>query len=276
MVRLGAVVHVPEGRTRRPAESFCATSSGISTSRASSASPACPSTAGNDINQTMLRRTFLQSAPTAAALAAGTPRSGIKLGFDSYSIRAFQWKAIQLLDYAAGLKLDTIQLSSLNDYESLEPAYLQQVKDHAARVGIAVDAGMGCICGSSASYNVGEVYNAGGGRHSHCSMLEAIQLCQEISGRELNYQYCDDARSGDHIWYVSDVSKFHHYPDWSYRYDLRTTLEEIFQGWSQGGSTPPEQRFDRATAAKPGRSTTSAKSATNKSSKSAPTPPRSG
>lgn len=101
----------------------------------------------------MLRRTFLQSAPTAAALAAGTPTGGIKLGFDSYSIRAFQWKAIQLLDYAAGLKLDTIQLSSLNDYESLEPAYLQQVKDHAARAGIAVDAGMGCICGSSASYN---------------------------------------------------------------------------------------------------------------------------
>jgi 3-oxoisoapionate decarboxylase len=101
----------------------------------------------------MLRRTFLQSAPTAAALAAGTPTDGIRLGFDSYSIRAFEWKAIQLLDYAAGLNLDTIQLSSLNDYESLEPAYLRQVKDHAARVGIAVDAGMGCICGSSASYN---------------------------------------------------------------------------------------------------------------------------
>jgi sugar phosphate isomerase/epimerase len=101
----------------------------------------------------MLRRTFLKSAPTAAALAAATAAGGIRLGFDSYSIRAFQWKAIQLLDYAAGLKLDTIQLSSLNDYESLEPAYLRQVKEHAARVGIAVDAGMGCICGSSASYN---------------------------------------------------------------------------------------------------------------------------
>src|SRR5690349_317605 len=101
----------------------------------------------------MLRRTFLKSAPTAAASAAGTPTPRIRLGFDSYSIRAFQWKAIQLLDYAAGLKLDTIQLSSLNDYESLQPAYLQQVKEHAARVGIAIDAGMGCICGSSASYN---------------------------------------------------------------------------------------------------------------------------
>jgi len=77
----------------------------------------------------------------------------IKLGFDTYSIRAFKWKAIQLLDYAAGLKLDTVQLSSLGDYESLEPAYLQQVKDHAARLGVAIDAGIGCICPSSTAYN---------------------------------------------------------------------------------------------------------------------------
>ena len=77
----------------------------------------------------------------------------IRLGFDSYSVRAFQWKAIQLLDYAAGLKLDTIQLSGLEDYESFEPAYLARVKDHAAKVGIAIDGGMGCICPLSASWN---------------------------------------------------------------------------------------------------------------------------
>lgn len=77
----------------------------------------------------------------------------IKLGFDSYSIRAFQWKAIELLDYAAGLKLDTVQLSSLGDYQSLEPAYLEKVKDHAARLGIEIDAGTGCICPSSPAYN---------------------------------------------------------------------------------------------------------------------------
>ena len=77
----------------------------------------------------------------------------IKLGFDSYSIRAFKWKAIELLDYAASLKLDTVQLSSLGDFETLEPAYLQKVKDHAARVGIAIDAGIGCMCPSSTAYN---------------------------------------------------------------------------------------------------------------------------
>ena len=62
----------------------------------------------------------------------------------------------------------------------------------------------------------GEVYNAGGGRHSHCSMLEAIALCQKIAGRKLKYEYVEQARSGDHIWYVSDVRKFAaHYPTWS-------------------------------------------------------------
>ena len=77
----------------------------------------------------------------------------IRLGFDSYSIRAFHWKAIQLLDYAAGLKLDTIQLSGLEDYESFEPEYLARVKDHAAKVGIVIDGGMGCICPLSKSWN---------------------------------------------------------------------------------------------------------------------------
>jgi CDP-paratose 2-epimerase len=74
----------------------------------------------------------------------------------------------------------------------------------------------------------GEVYNIGGSRHSNCSMLEAIQLCEEISGKKLEFTYKEDNRSGDHIWYISDVSKFQsHYPDWKYRYDLRTTMEEI-------------------------------------------------
>ena len=77
----------------------------------------------------------------------------IRLGFDSYSIRDLRWKDIQLLDYAAGLKLDTVQLSGLGDYESIEPAHLAKVKDHAARVGVAIDAGIGCICPLSSGWN---------------------------------------------------------------------------------------------------------------------------
>ena len=74
----------------------------------------------------------------------------------------------------------------------------------------------------------GEVYNMGGSRHSHCSMLEAIQLCQELAGRELDWSYLEDNRIGDHIWYVSDVRKFQaHYPAWKYRYDLGALLKEI-------------------------------------------------
>lgn len=103
----------------------------------------------------MLRRTFLGSAPVAgmAAAALAAPGEGIKLGFDTYSINAWKWKDIQYLDYAASLKLDSVQLSSLEDYESLEPAHLARVKDHAARLGIQIDAGVGCVCPSSASYN---------------------------------------------------------------------------------------------------------------------------
>ena len=80
----------------------------------------------------------------------------------------------------------------------------------------------------------GEVYNAGGSRHSHCSMTEAIALCEKISGRKLAWQYVEDNRIGDHIWYVSDVSKFQaHYPQWSYRYGLHDILEAIYAGWQE-------------------------------------------
>lgn len=74
----------------------------------------------------------------------------------------------------------------------------------------------------------GEVYNMGGSRHANCSMLEAIALCEEISGKKLDWTYVEDNRIGDHIWYVSDVRKFQkHYPNWKYRYGLKEILNEI-------------------------------------------------
>ena len=74
----------------------------------------------------------------------------------------------------------------------------------------------------------GEVYNIGGSRFSHCSMLEAIALCQEIAGRELSWTYEDKNRIGDHIWYVSDIGKFRrHYPTWVQQYDVRALLQDI-------------------------------------------------
>src|SRR5947207_406105 len=77
---------------------------------------------------------------------------------------------------------------------------------------------------------VGEVYNIGGSRYSNCSILEAIDLCEEISGRKLTWNYEETNRIGDHIWWISDVRKFQqHYPDWKFRYGLRDILEEIHQ-----------------------------------------------
>jgi len=104
----------------------------------------------------MHRRRFIQTAVgIAAAVAAPAEETSVipvRLGFDTYSIRAFKWKAAQLLDYAAGLKLDTIQFSSLEDYTSLDNDYLHSVKDRAAKLGIVIDGGMGCICPLSASW----------------------------------------------------------------------------------------------------------------------------
>ncbi|MEO8438877.1 MAG: NAD-dependent epimerase/dehydratase family protein [Spartobacteria bacterium] len=78
------------------------------------------------------------------------------------------------------------------------------------------------------SPRVGEVYNIGGSRHCNCSMLEAIALCAEISGKKLSWEYVEDNRVGDHIWWISDVRKFReHYPEWNFRYSLREILEEI-------------------------------------------------
>jgi CDP-paratose 2-epimerase len=74
----------------------------------------------------------------------------------------------------------------------------------------------------------GEVYNAGGGRHSNCSMLEAIDLCEKITGNKMNYVYTEDNRIGDHIWWISDVNKFKaDYPGWDWKYDLTDILVQI-------------------------------------------------
>jgi CDP-paratose 2-epimerase len=75
----------------------------------------------------------------------------------------------------------------------------------------------------------GEVYNAGGSRYSNCSMLEAITLCEEITGNKLAFSYSENNRIGDHIWYISDVSRFQsHYPGWGFTYGIKETLNEMF------------------------------------------------
>ncbi|RWX51903.1 CDP-paratose 2-epimerase [Candidatus Electrothrix marina] len=78
---------------------------------------------------------------------------------------------------------------------------------------------------------VAEVYNIGGGRHSNCSMQEAIETCEKITGKKMNYSYEETNRIGDHMWWVSDVRKFQeHYPEWNYHYDIENILVQIHNG----------------------------------------------
>jgi len=87
------------------------------------------------------RRTFI-TLP-ALGLAQG---EGARIGLDAYSVRAYRWKALELVDYAARIGARTLQISSLGDFESLEPAYLERVKRAAQAKGVELDAGIGSIC----------------------------------------------------------------------------------------------------------------------------------
>jgi CDP-paratose 2-epimerase len=74
-----------------------------------------------------------------------------------------------------------------------------------------------------------EVYNIGGGRHSNCSVREAIAMCEDITGKQLDHTYVEDNRVGDHIWWIGSNARFQeHYPDWSLEYDVRMILEEMY------------------------------------------------
>ncbi|MCD6399825.1 NAD-dependent epimerase/dehydratase family protein [candidate division WOR-3 bacterium] len=74
----------------------------------------------------------------------------------------------------------------------------------------------------------GEVYNVGGSRHSNISLLEAIEEFEKILGKKAVVEYKPQNRKGDHIWYISDISKFRkHYPEWEYEYNIDMIIEDI-------------------------------------------------
>lgn len=81
---------------------------------------------------------------------------------------------------------------------------------------------------------VGEVYNAGGSRYSNCSMLEAVKICDKITGKRMIWSYSETNRNGDHIWWISDLRKFQlHYPEWKYKYNLEQIMIEIYENLSK-------------------------------------------
>jgi CDP-paratose 2-epimerase len=85
----------------------------------------------------------------------------------------------------------------------------------------------------------GEVYNVGGGRNNSISILEAFGLIAEISGKKMHYKYIDQNRKGDHICYISDLSKMkEHYPNWGITKNIRSTFEEICRSWRERSERP--------------------------------------
>lgn len=81
---------------------------------------------------------------------------------------------------------------------------------------------------------IAEVYNLGGGRGNSISILESFKLIESISGKPMVYEYVDKNREGDHICYISDLSKMReHYPNWDITKDLNTIFQEIYTAWEQ-------------------------------------------
>jgi CDP-paratose 2-epimerase len=87
----------------------------------------------------------------------------------------------------------------------------------------------------------GEVYNLGGGRGNSCSILESFDIVQSMTGKPMNYEYTDKNREGDHICYISDLSKLkRHYPDWDITIGLEQVFEEMVRSWIDRSKGVPE------------------------------------
>ncbi|MDB3889149.1 NAD-dependent epimerase/dehydratase family protein [Candidatus Pelagibacter sp.] len=78
----------------------------------------------------------------------------------------------------------------------------------------------------------GEVYNIGGGRYSNCSIIEALDLVEKIAGISIKKDILKTPRVGDHIWYISNLSKFKkHYPNWQQKYNIKKIIEELIDNF---------------------------------------------
>lgn len=142
------------------------------------------------------RRHFIQSLAATAAVTTATPvwpqspgkRRNIKLGFDNFSVRAFGWKAPQLLAYAATLKVDTVLFSDLDVYEHHSESYLKEIRKKAADLGLEIQAGTGSICPSAKSFSP-----RFGTAEEHLAL--AIRVAQTLGSRVLRcYQGTADDR----------------------------------------------------------------------------------
>lgn len=132
------------------------------------------------------RRTFLQQVSLASAgfalaaqtkgtalLAADGEKKKIKLGYDNFAVRAFGWKATQLIDFGVKLNIDSVFISDLDAFESFEPKYLAEVKAHAQDKGIDLHVGTWSICPTSTTFK-----NKWGTAEEHLQL--AIRVAKEV------------------------------------------------------------------------------------------------
>ena len=106
------------------------------------------------------RRSFVTAIAASAAVLATLPRRAtgqgsvkkIKLGYDNFAVRAYGWKAAQLIDYAEKLAIDSLFISDLDALESFEPKYLAEVKAHATDKGLQLHLGTWSICPTSTTF----------------------------------------------------------------------------------------------------------------------------
>ena len=76
----------------------------------------------------------------------------------------------------------------------------------------------------------GEIYNMGGGRYSNCSIIEALDIVERLTKIEVKKKFIKKPRVGDHIWYISNLSKFKkHYPNWKQKYNTTKIIEELIE-----------------------------------------------
>ena len=88
-----------------------------------------------------------------------------------------------------------------------------------------------CFHISIGSPRYGEVYNLGGGKHNSCSVLEALEICRELTGLEGETEYIDVARQGDHKWWITNTNKIYEdYPLWTKKFcHMRDIIQEQFE-----------------------------------------------
>jgi len=74
----------------------------------------------------------------------------------------------------------------------------------------------------------GEVFNIGGGLDSNCSIIEAINIIEEITNQKIKILMNKKNRIGDHIWYISNINKFKKfYPNWKQKYNIKNIIKEL-------------------------------------------------